>query len=75
VVTPALNAKCNILWVSKGVAPLSPGHYTLEFQVDDGGQVSRKSRPVDIETGHWVDLYALGAKAGPIHIEPYPKLK
>lgn len=54
------------------VLPLPPGRYTLDFQSDQGSPSERRS--VEVKEGRWVELYALGAKPGPIQRRQYPPL-
>lgn len=52
------------------VLPLPPGRYTLDFQSDQGSPPERRS--VEVRVGQWIDLYALGAKSGPIQHKQCP---
>jgi hypothetical protein len=55
--------------------PLPPGRYRLEFQSSEGnGPFTRESRLVEVKTARWSEIYALGAKPGPIPFVPCPIL-
>ncbi len=54
------------------VLPLPPGRYMLDFQSEQGSPPERRS--VEVKAGQWIDLYALGAKSGPIQRRECPIL-
>ncbi len=55
--------------------PLPAGRYRLDFEVTQAdGALKRESRMVEVKTGRWVEIYALGAKPGPVPFTPCPRL-